>query len=96
MILPAVPWAPMMACSDSDCEFVMVKYYVITQERKEEFIFPNVPALRRLHSAVARMNLCPDIYSPDPANRGYLLASLSDMTSAHASNSWMCGRKRRG
>ena len=40
MILPAVTWAPMMACSDSDCEFVMVKYYVITQERKEEFIFP--------------------------------------------------------
>ena len=41
-------------------------YYM---HRQEEFMFDKI-FLRALHSAVARMNLCPDIYSPDPANRG--------------------------
>jgi hypothetical protein len=41
-------------------------YYM---HRKEEFMFDKI-FLRALHSAVARMDLCPDIYSPDPAKRG--------------------------
>lgn len=41
-------------------------YYL---HRSEEAMFPQV-LLRALHAAASRLDICPDLYNPDPSNSG--------------------------